>query len=997
MSMKIRLANKSDIKDLLEIEAKCWSPSLRASKDTILLRIATYPEGQFVLDVDGKARGILYTQRITNVEALLSGTYSSQFGLHTPSGDIVQFLAIAVDKSQKGAGVFLRDSALKLVRADATIKQVVAMSRCSAFKNKNNKNQFEEYEKHVMSFKDPTIHFHVSGGAEVVRIVKNYRPEDADNLKCAVMIMYPVENHTVAPAPKDWENLAMEVCKQLQLESGSEDEQEQEDLGALLDAPLLDTIDSLQTLTLVNWLEERMKVKLPVGFLFKAPSPRAIQEWFQRTYGEPAAAEEAAETGDSAMENEPLAIVGLACKLPGGIDTTEKLWNTMMDKACLSAKVPFGRWDVDSLDLKDLINDPAREQCVQHGCFVEDVDSFDPAFFGINKDETQNMDPNQRILLETVTKALYDSGKTKQELNGSNTGVWVGMSNSDYQDVPGAGFRDSRSVYGATGGAASVAAGRVSFLLGLNGPSLVVDTACSSSLVAINQACVALQRGQCSEAVVAGVNLMLAPWISVSYARAGMTSPDGTCHTFDEAANGYCRGEGCGAIVLKKLSEAIKDCDGIYAIVRGSAVLQDGKSASLTAPNGDAQARLLRAALKDANLFPSDVRYLEAHGTGTKLGDPFEVDAIATVFGKDRDQNDPLFVSSLKANIGHLEAAAGMAGLFSAILTLNHGYAPPNGQLKNLNGMVTTAIAGAPIAFPREATPLLRLEDQMLIAGVSSFGYSGTIAHVLIEEPPFDLRRTVKPHSACIRDHDVAVWQFAGEDSLYINVGRDLYEKSAAFRAGMDRCDAVVMDLLGMKASTILFPEDSFVETAEELLESTAFAQPLLVALQYATAEEWFTRGFSPRMVMGHSLGEYTAAVIAGVLSIEDCLKLVCARGGIVQDCVAPGGMMCAVNGSAEAMRRYIAAANTSSTVAVAAINGTDCSYLSGSKEGLERTFRKIPSSIQATSVDDQYAFHSPLMAPAAAKFAEVLKSVSFHKPTRPMVSIFSFRNYIVF
>lgn len=982
MSMKIRLANKSDIKDLLEIEAKCWSASLRTNKDVILNRIATYPGGQFVLDVGGKAKGILYTQRITSVEALLNGTYNSQFGLHTSGGDIVQFLAIAVDKSQKGAGVFLRDSALKLVKADSSVKQVVAMSRCSGFNKKNSKNSFEEYEKHVLSLKDPTIHFHVSGGAEVVQIVRNYRPEDSENLKCAVMIRYSVETCAAAPTPKDWENLAVEVCEQLLLESSTE----VKDISALLDAPMLDTIDSLQTLTLVNWLEDRMKVKLPVGFLFKASSPRAIQEWFQRTYGE--AAEPVAESaGHDGADNEPLAIVGLACKLPGGIDTVEKLWNTMMNKACLSAKVPFGRWDVDSLDLKELIKDPQREQCVQHGCFVDDIEAFDPAFFGINKDETQNMDPNQRILLETITKALYDSGKTKQDLNGSNTGVWVGMSNSDYQDVPGAGFRDSRSVYGATGGAASVAAGRVSFLLGLNGPSLVVDTACSSSLVAMNQACVALQRGQCSEAVVAGVNLMLAPWISVSYARAGMTSPDGTCHAFDESANGYCRGEGCGAVVLKRLSEAIRDCDGIYAVIRGSAVLQDGKSASLTAPNGDAQARLLRAALKDANLRPGDVRYLEAHGTGTKLGDPFEVDAIATVYGKDRDQSDPLYVSSLKANIGHLEAAAGMAGLFSAILTLNHGYAPPNGQLKTLNRMVTTAVAGAPIEFPRDATPLLRLEDQMLIAGVSSFGYSGTIAHVLIEEPPFNLRRTVTPHSACINDHDVAVWQFAGQNSVYVNAGRAMYQQCTAFRAAMDHCDSIIMDLLGMKASSILYPVESVAETAEEVIESTAYSQPLQVALQYATAQAWFSRGFSPRMVMGHGLGEFAAAVIAGVLSIEDCLKLVCARGGIVQDCVAVGGMMCAVNITAESMRRAIVAAKTSNVASIAAVNGVDSIVVAGTKDGLERTFRKITTSIDATLVDELYAFHSPFMAPAAEKFAEVLQSVTFHNPTLTMVS----------
>ena len=283
--------------------------------------------------------------------------------------------------------------------------------------------------------------------------------------------------------------------------------------------------------------------------------------------------------------------------------------------------------------------------------------------------------------------------------------------------------------------------GRISFALGLHGPSVVIDTACSSSLVAMEQASNAIKLGKCDKAVVGSINLILSPWISISYAKAGMTSPDGKCHTFDAGANGYCRGEGCGAVVLKRLSDAVRDGDAIYAVLRGSSVLQDGKSASLTAPNGRAQEQLLRAALADAGVDAQDVRYIEAHGTGTNLGDPIETEALARVYGDGRSDDDPLYVSSVKANIGHLEPAAGMAGVLSAIVALQMQRAPPNAQLRHLNEKVAAAVSGTPISFPTAAVPLQRRGDRRLLAGVSSFGYSGTIAHVILEEAPEGHRR----------------------------------------------------------------------------------------------------------------------------------------------------------------------------------------------------------------------------------------------------------------
>ncbi|KAJ1416568.1 thiolase-like protein, partial [Ochromonadaceae sp. CCMP2298] len=742
-------------------------------------------------------------------------------------------------------------------------------------------------------------------------------------------------------------------------------------------------------LSLHNWLEQRFSLSLPPAYLFTACTPRKIQEDFITRLSDtrpppPPPPPPRSDPSPPPQDSQAVAIVGIACKLPGGIDSVDEFWRVLLRKECKASKVPFERWDVDSLDMAELVSDPDKRRSVQYGCFVDDAEAFDASFFGINKDETRNMDPNQRLLLEIITKALYDSGKTKQEIAGSNTGVWIGMSNSDYQDVPGAGFRESKSVYGATGGAASVAAGRVSYCLGLEGPSLVVDTACSSSLVALHQAATSLRLGECSAAVVAGVNLMLTPWISVAYARAGMTSADGKCHTFDEAANGYCRGEGCAAVVLKRVSD-LQEGECVYAILRGSAVVQDGQSASLTAPNGGAQEKLLRAALADAKLLPQSVRYIEAHGTGTKLGDPIEVSAIASVYG-DRSDHNPLFVSSSKANIGHLEAAAGMAGLIAAVLVVGHSTAPPNCHLTKLNTMIKKTLQGAPIHFPRTAMNLKGGVGEGLIAGVSSFGYSGTIAHALIEEPPAHSRRVLAPILPA-EFSNPTVWQFSGQGTLAINVGRNLYFCSVAFRSAMDRCDAAAEPLLGIPISSILYPRAEVERQAVELLLDTCFAQPALVALEYCLAQEWISRGHWPSLVLGHSLGEYAAAVVAGVMSIESCLKLVCARAECVKNADFADGVMVALRATRAQVEGAIVAANATEEAAVAAVNKARSVVLSGSIEGVQRTLEVLGESAMICKLDVEYAFHSPLMLPVQSAYRSVLEATSLFAPQIPLIS----------
>ena len=444
---------------------------------------------------------------------------------------------------------------------------------------------------------------------------------------------------------------------------------------------------------------------------------------------------------DSSRDNslsDDIAIVGLSCRLPGDVDSLGAMWSMLYDKQDMTSEVSLSRWDADGIIAKlydvDGI-DPDVVDRMRYGGFIssETLNSFDGTMFGISDLEADHMDQGQRLLLTVCYQACQDAGHTFETLKGKRAGVFVGASAGATGEVVSKG--SGVSVFDATGSSFSVAAGRISYALGLQGPCSITDTACSSTLVALHHARRSLQLSECDMAVVAGVNI-LTQEVSTSFAVAGMISADGKCHTFDEAANGYARGEGCGAVILKRLSDAKRDGDSIYATLKGSAVLQDGRSASLTAPNGRAQEQLLQAALSDAGLHPHDVRYIEAHGTGTKLGDPVETEALASVYGTERSTENPLYVGSVKANIGHLEAAAGMTGLFSAILALQHECAPPNCQLKVLNEKIQATVSGLPILFPTAPTSLARTGDRPLIAGISSFGFSGTIAHVIIEQAP---------------------------------------------------------------------------------------------------------------------------------------------------------------------------------------------------------------------------------------------------------------------
>ncbi len=426
---------------------------------------------------------------------------------------------------------------------------------------------------------------------------------------------------------------------------------------------------------------------------------------------------------------EPIAIVGMGCRFPGGANDPESFWQILRDGVDTIGEVPRDRWNVD--DYYDPDPQAVGKTKTRQGGFLDGkVSEFDAEFFGLHPREVASMDPQQRLLLEVSWEALENAGIPPEKLTGSKSGVFVGISVNEYLELA----LSNIDVYTATGNVSSVAAGRLAHKFGFQGPAIAIDTACSSSLVAVHLASASLRSGECDLALVGGVVLMLSPASIVAMSKLGALSADGRCKTFDATADGYGRSEGCGIAVLKRLRDAAADGDNILAVVRGSAVNQDGPSSGLTVPNGRAQQAVIRAALQNAKVEPEDISYIEAHGTGTSLGDPIEVRALNAVFANRPPEAPPLIAGSVKTNIGHLEPTAGIAGLMKVVLAMQHGEIPPHLHLTNLNPHI--AETGLSFTIPTKLTPWVPNKDGKLLAGVSSFGFSGTNSHVILESPP---------------------------------------------------------------------------------------------------------------------------------------------------------------------------------------------------------------------------------------------------------------------
>ncbi len=756
-----------------------------------------------------------------------------------------------------------------------------------------------------------------------------------------------------------------------------------------------------------------------------------------------------------AQRAEPIALVGIGLRFPGGARTPQAFWELLRAGTDAIEDIPPERWDIDAYFDADY--SAAGKMYTRGGGFLHDIDRFDAAFFGISPREAASMDPQQRLLLETAWDALEHAGLPPDKLYQSLTGVFLALGNSDYARMVWANT-DDIDVYYATGTAFSVAAGRLSYLLGLQGPSLVLDTACSGSLVAVHLACHSLRSRESDLALAGGVNLILSPEANINFSKAQMLAPDDRCKTFDAAADGYVRSEGCGLVVLKRLSDALAAGDTIFAVIRGSAVNQDGRSSGLTAPNGPAQEAVLRAALRSANITPDQVQYVEAHGTGTSLGDPIELQALGAVFGPGRAAHDRLKIGAVKTNIGHLEAAAGVAGLIKTALALHYEAVPPHLHLRQPSPYVDWE--SLRLEVPTRLTPWPR-GSQPRIAGVSSFGFSGTNAHVVLAEAPLPaavsreverpqqmlvlsgkspaaLRTRVEqfipllePHSAAdfanvlhsasagrshfsqrlavsagapqelqaklqawLRgDYQVGVqsgqaaaapevaFLFSGQGEQYAAMGQQLYETQPLFRSVIDECDALLRPHLPQPLLAALYPDDG--EPA--LLEQMKYAQTAIFSVEYALAKLWESWGIVPTMVLGHSVGEYAAACFAGVFSLADGLKLVAARGRLMDE-LAHTGAMVAVFADEDVVRR--AAAPYADRAVIAAVNAPGNVVISGEIDALEAITELLRAQrVRSKRLAVAQASHSPLMEPMLDAFEQVARTVTFHAPRIGYVS----------